>query len=97
MAKPKDIPTTDLAEIERLIECLKQGKLEQRDTQLLERLLRLLLSLIGCVPSVSRRAFEKKVCMVENSSQSDWYVIMIDRQWPNQMRFRKPIPPKSRI
>jgi hypothetical protein len=49
------------------------------------------------VPSVSRRAFEKKVCMVENSSQSDWYVIMIDRQWPNQMRFRKPIPPKSRI
>jgi transposase len=45
MAKPIDIPSTDPAEIEALILRLKQYNLEQRDAQLLERLLRLVLSM----------------------------------------------------
>jgi hypothetical protein len=62
------------------------------------------------VPSVSQRAFERKVCMVEKSSQSTlncgngWSKSsslpnqkVSDRQWPKGKRFRKPILPKSRI
>jgi hypothetical protein len=47
MAKREEIPTTDSRQIEQLIERLQQGKLEQRDTQLLERLLRTFLSLLS--------------------------------------------------
>lgn len=47
MAKRDDIPATDTSEIERLIERVKQGKLEQQDADLLERLLRLLLRLVN--------------------------------------------------
>ncbi len=47
MAKREEIPTTDSQQIERLIERLQQGRLEQSDTQLLERLLRTFLSLLS--------------------------------------------------
>lgn len=47
MAKHKKIPTTDTAEIEQLIERLKQGKLEQHDTQLIEKLLDFLLTIVS--------------------------------------------------
>lgn len=47
MTKHEDIPTTDPAQIEQLIERIKQNKLEQADTQLLERILRTFLSLIS--------------------------------------------------
>lgn len=47
MAKHKKIPTTDTAEIEQLIERLKQGKLEQQDTQLIEKLLDFLLTIVS--------------------------------------------------
>ena len=40
MAKGPEIPKTDSAEIEILIERLKQNKLERRDVELIERLLR---------------------------------------------------------
>jgi hypothetical protein len=40
MAKGPEIPKTDSAEIEILIEGLKQNKLERRDVELIERLLR---------------------------------------------------------
>lgn len=45
MAKHDDIPTTSPAEIEALIERVKQGQLAPRDVQLVERLLRLVLSM----------------------------------------------------
>lgn len=47
MKKRDEIPSTDPAEIEALIERLKQSSLDQRDALLLERLLRLLLSFIS--------------------------------------------------
>lgn len=46
MSQHDDIPSTDSAEIEPLIDRLKRGTLDQQDTQLIERLLRTLLSLI---------------------------------------------------
>src|SRR5262249_3768154 len=45
MAKQDDIPKTDPSEIEALIQRLKQSNLEPRDAQLVERLLRLVLSM----------------------------------------------------
>lgn len=45
MAKRDDIPKTDPSEIEALIQRLKQSNLESRDAQLIERLLRLVLSM----------------------------------------------------
>jgi len=47
MKKRDDIPSTNPAEIEALINRLKQGSLDSNDALLLERLLRLLLSLIS--------------------------------------------------
>ena len=47
MAKGPEIPTTDSAEIEILIERLKQNKLERRDVELIERLLRTVLVLVN--------------------------------------------------
>jgi hypothetical protein len=56
MAKQDDIPKTDPSEIEALIQRLKQSNLEPRDTQLVERLLRLMLSmaLLLRVPAVRK-------------------------------------------
>src|SRR5262245_18005451 len=45
MAKQDDIPKTDPTEIDALIQRLKQSNLEPRDAQLVERLLRLALSM----------------------------------------------------
>jgi hypothetical protein len=45
MAKRGDIPKTDPSEIKALIQRLKQPNLESRDAQLIERLLRLVLSM----------------------------------------------------
>src|SRR5262249_29315591 len=45
MAKQDDIPKTDPSEIEALIQRLKQSNLEPRDAQLVERLLRIVLSM----------------------------------------------------
>jgi transposase len=45
MAKCDDIPKTDPSEIEALIQRLKQSNIEPRDAQLVERLLRLVLSM----------------------------------------------------
>ena len=47
MAKGPEIPKTDSAEIEILIERLKQNKLERRDVELIERLLRTVLVLVN--------------------------------------------------
>jgi hypothetical protein len=47
MAKGSEIPKTDSAEIEILIERLKQNKLEQRDVELIERLLRTVMALVN--------------------------------------------------
>jgi DNA-directed RNA polymerase sigma subunit (sigma70/sigma32) len=45
MANRDDIPKTDPSEIEALIQRLKQSNIEPRDAQLVERLLRLVLSM----------------------------------------------------
>ena len=45
MAKRDGIPKTDPSEIEALIQRFKRSNLEPRDTQLVERLLRLVLSM----------------------------------------------------
>lgn len=45
MSKREEIPRTNPSEIEALIERVKQNDLKEGDVQLLERLLRLLLSL----------------------------------------------------
>lgn len=45
MAKRDDIPKTDPSDIEALIQRLKQSNIEPRDAQLVERLLRLVLSM----------------------------------------------------
>ena len=59
MAKGPEIPKTDSAEIEILIERLKQNKLEQRDVELIERLLRTALVLVNLLQrknmSIKRR------------------------------------------
>jgi transposase len=47
MAKGPEIPKTDSAEIEILIARLKENKLEQRDVELIERLLRTVLVLVN--------------------------------------------------
>jgi hypothetical protein len=47
MAKGPEIPKTDSAEIDILIERLKQNKLEQRDVELIERLLRTVMVLVN--------------------------------------------------
>jgi hypothetical protein len=47
MAKGPEIPKTDPAEIEILIDRLKQNKLEQRDVELIERLLRTVMVLVN--------------------------------------------------
>lgn len=47
MAKGPEIPQTDSSEIEILIERLKQNKLERRDVELIERLLRSVLVLVN--------------------------------------------------
>jgi len=47
MAKAPEIPQTDPAEIEILIERLKDNKLEKRDVELIERLLRTVMVLVG--------------------------------------------------
>lgn len=49
MKNDPDIPTTDTDEIERLIERVKQGKLEQSDSQLIEKVLRLFLNLLHLI------------------------------------------------
>jgi hypothetical protein len=46
MKSDEEISTADSAQIESLIERVKQGKLEQNDAQLIERLLRAFLTLI---------------------------------------------------
>jgi hypothetical protein len=46
MAKGEEIPKTNRAEIEILIERVKQHKLEPRDVELIERLLRTVVSLV---------------------------------------------------
>jgi hypothetical protein len=59
MAKGSEIPKTDSAEIEILITRLKENKLEQRDVELIERLLRTVLSWsISC----SGRIFRSNGC-----------------------------------
>jgi len=52
MAKQDDIPKTDPSEIEALIQRLKQSNLEPRDTQLVERSLRLVLSMASLLSSI---------------------------------------------
>jgi hypothetical protein len=47
MPKRDEIPTTNAQEIEALIEKVKQGRLDQKDTQFLERLLRTFISLMS--------------------------------------------------
>jgi len=47
MKNDEEIPTTDTAQIEHLIERVKQGKLKQDDAQLIEKLLRILVTLIS--------------------------------------------------
>jgi transposase len=45
MPKHEEIPTTDTAQIERLIERLKQGKLQEQDARLIETLLHFVLKI----------------------------------------------------
>jgi hypothetical protein len=47
MKHDDDIPTTDTTEIKRLIERVKQGKLDQGDAQLIEKLLNFLLTIVS--------------------------------------------------
>jgi hypothetical protein len=58
----EELPTTDTAQIERLIERFKQGRLEPGDAQSIEKLLRLLLTIIsflfGC-PVFVFRGFQR--------------------------------------
>ena len=59
MAKRDDIPKTDPSEIEALIQRLTQFNLAPRDTQLVERLLRLVLSIASLL-----RELLQKVAML---------------------------------
>jgi transposase len=47
MAKGEEIPKTDPAEIEAVIERLKQSNIDRRDVELIERLLRTVMVLVG--------------------------------------------------
>jgi len=42
-----DIPTTDTTEIKQLINCVNQGKLDQGDALLIEKLLTFLLTIVS--------------------------------------------------
>src|SRR6266540_2906448 len=63
MANHEEIPTTDTAQIERLIERVQQGKLEQGDAQLIGKLLGFLLRLITIVqsPRMTLRRLKKLI------------------------------------
>ena len=47
MKNNDDIPTTDATEIKQLINRVKQGKLDQGDAQLIEKLLNILLTIVS--------------------------------------------------
>jgi hypothetical protein len=47
MKNNDDIPTTDTAEIKQLINRVKQGELDQGDSQLIEKLLNFLLTIVS--------------------------------------------------
>ena len=47
MKHDDDIPTTDTTEVKRLIERVKQGKLDQDDAQLIEKLMNILLTIVS--------------------------------------------------
>jgi hypothetical protein len=47
MKNNDDIPTTDMTEIEQLINRVKQGGLDQGDAQLIEKLLNMLLTIVS--------------------------------------------------
>jgi hypothetical protein len=47
MKNNDDIPTTDTTEIKQLINRVKQGKLDQGDAQLIEKLLNILLTIVS--------------------------------------------------
>lgn len=60
MKKHDKIPTTDTAEIERLLERVRQGKLEPGDTQLIEKLLGAFLELIALLRQKKMRVSRLK-------------------------------------
>ena len=55
MTKRDDIPKTDPSEIEALIQRLKQSNIKPRDAQLVERLLRLVLSMASLLQHKAER------------------------------------------
>src|SRR5262245_15569501 len=81
MAKGPEIPQTDSAEIEILIERLKQNKLEQRDVELIERLLGTVLVLVNLLQRKNisiKRLREMIVCFLEAS-------LMFDLKWSSPL------------
>jgi DNA-directed RNA polymerase sigma subunit (sigma70/sigma32) len=73
MAKLDDTPKTDPSEIEALIQRLNQSNLEPRDAQLVERLLRLVLSMASLLQhknaSIKR---ELSASVFAESSRNRW-------------------------
>ena len=59
MTKQDDIPKTDPSEIEALIQRLKQSNIEPRNAQLVERLLRLVLSMASLLQHKAERPLHR--------------------------------------
>src|SRR5215472_11023369 len=92
MANHENIPTTDTAQIERLIERLEQGKLEQGDAQLIGKLLSFLLSLITIVqsPKMTLRRLKKLIFDLKKRDSKKLFVKLCGRQSPeHQARHRE--------
>ena len=51
-----NIPTTDTTEIKQLFNRVKQGELDQGDTQLIEKLLNILLTIVSLIQRRKTRA-----------------------------------------
>jgi chorismate mutase len=61
MAKGEEIPKTDPAEIEAVIERLKQSNIDRRDVELIERLLRTVMVLVNLL--------QRKTTMINRNAQ----------------------------
>jgi len=74
MKNNDDIPATDTNEIKQLIDRVKQGKLDQGDTQLIEKLLNILLTIVSLLErkhTAIRRVKELLFGMKEKKRSKD--------------------------
>jgi hypothetical protein len=98
MKNNHDIPTTDAAEIERLINRVRQGKLDQGDAQLIEKLLSFLLTIVSLLQRTHtpiRRMKELLFGTKEKKRGKDKAINRAEDGWPEDDGSSQTDPPKE--